>query len=141
MAKTITGDYWLFYDIGRDDKIIKNDIDVERLAEQLHARGGDLRQLLYDACGNAAKPLESGKYRRAWIGEYRDEISKAGGDEELAYTAYLRGRIDELAYDLERELREELPMPEWAEAPDEDDANDDEEGDEGDDDSEDGDDD
>ena len=130
MAKTITGDYWLFYDIGRDDKILKNDIDVARLAEKLHSRGGDLRQLLYEACESAAKPLETGKHRRAWIEEYREEISKAGGDDELAYFAYLRGRIDELAYDLERDLREELPMPDWADIEeDEGDGDDDDEDD------------
>ncbi len=131
MAKTITGDYWLFYDIGRDEKLLKNDIDVATLGEKLVQRGGDLRTAIYEAAESAAKPLESGKHRRAWIEEYQTEISKAGGSDESAYAAYLRGRIDELAYALEEDVREAMPMPEWADR--DDDGEDDEDGDDDDD--------
>lgn len=130
MPERITGDYWYFYEGGRDERLLKCVVDVDDLAKDCIG-GASLREVCADAAKKSAVPLERGKHKRVWLEEYDGEISRAGGDKELAYDAYMRGRIDELAYSLETDVRDALPMPEWAEgAQDDDEDGDDEDEDE-----------
>ena len=99
--------YALFYIEGREEKILKNDIDTAQLAEKF-LDGADLRTLCIDAARVAAKPLEVGRRKKDWIEDSKEDIDEAGGDADKAYANYLEGRVDELASDLESDVIEDL---------------------------------
>ncbi len=108
MAK-IQGDYWQFYLEGRCEKRrLKNDIDEESLMEEMVRMGTPLRDAVLSACVRVAAPLEAGKAKRAWVADHGDEIKEAGGDADAAYSAYLQGRVDDLAQGLEDSVLEAL---------------------------------
>lgn len=100
----ISGKYWDFYIEGREARGLKHDIDIDDVAEKLRPGGATLRDAILAACDAAAKPLDSGKSKRTWIAERTEDIAEAGGNAEEAYRAWLKGRIDELAYMLEPEV-------------------------------------
>jgi hypothetical protein len=96
--------YWDFYVDGREARALKHDIDVDDVANKL--RDGDvaLRDAVLAACVAVAQPLGTSKAKRKWIDEHQDEIAEAGGSAEQAHDAWVRGRVDELAYMLEPEV-------------------------------------
>ena len=117
-------DYIPFYLEGRDAKLLKADIDTQRIAEDVAAGKGTIHELLADAVSKAAKGLDVDKAKRRWIEAWEDEIKEAGGDSEAAHEHFTQGRVDELVYRLEPEVLEDLD-------PDaDDDDDDDEDGDE-----------
>jgi len=125
---TIKGDYWQFYLDGRLEKRqLKSDIDEDALVEEMVRMGAPLRDTISAACDRAAAPLVSGKAKRQWIDEHKDEIKDAGGDSDAAYAAYLLGRTDDLAYDVEEAVIGALDQRFGGEDDDEDAEDDDDE--------------
>ena len=96
--------YVSFYLEGREDRLIKNDIDTDQIAEQVTAGKGTIHALLSAAATAAAEPLRVGRKKREWTEEFESEIKEAGGDQDEAYATYLQGRIDELAHRLEGDV-------------------------------------
>lgn len=96
--------YVCFYLAGRDDRLIKNDIDTDDIAEAVCAGKGTVHELLVKAATAAAEPLRVDRKKRNWIEEWEDEIKEAGGDSDEAYGHYVQGRIDELAHRLEGDV-------------------------------------
>lgn len=135
MAK-IQGDYWQFYLEGRCEKRrLKNDIDEESLMEEMVHMGTPLRDAVLSACARAAAPLEAGKAKRTWVADHGDEIKAAGGDADASYSAYLQGRVDDLAQGLEDSVLEALSQrfgTDDGEDDEEEDDDEDEDGEEGD---------
>lgn len=129
---SIKGDYWQCYLDGRADKLLRNDIDAQQLADDVVGKGGTLRDVVASACNRVAAPMESGRAKQRWVSEAAAFIKTAGGDADAAYAAYLQGRIDKLAVKTERRVVEALEeMFPAGEADDDDDEADDEGEDEG----------
>ena len=123
--------YVVFYLAGRDDRLLKHDIDTEEIARLVLKGKGTIRELLVKAANSAAEPLRVARKKAGWTEEYADEIKEAGGDAEEAYKCYLEGRIDELAYSLEKDVIDELEVELGGDGDDEgdDDEDDDADGD------------
>jgi hypothetical protein len=127
-------DYAFFYLEGREAKVLRADIDTAAIAEQVLAGKGGIHELLHKAVSDAAKGLEVDRQKRRWLADYEDEIKDAGGNGDSAYRHYCDGRIDELVYQLEPEVVEDIGIEIGGE---ETGAEDDDEGEVEDDDSED----
>lgn len=127
---SIKGDYWQCYLDGRADKLLRNDIDAQQLADDVVGKGGTLRDVVASACNRVAAPMESGRTKQRWVSEAAAFIKTAGGDAEAAYAAYLQGRVDKLAAKTERRvveaLEEMFPDGEVEEEEDDDEDEDDE---------------
>lgn len=124
--------YASFYLEGRDDRLLKSDIDVDDIAEQVIAGKGSIHELLVKAATAAAEPLRVDRKKRQWLEDFEDEIKEAGGDAEEAYGTYLSGRIDQLVSQLDDDVVAAMSLELGGEEDDEDEEDDDEE-DEGDD--------
>ena len=116
--------YVFFYLQGREDRLIKNDIDTDEIAEAVTAGKGSIHDLLVKAAAAAAEPLRVDRKKRTWIEDWEDEIKEAGGDSDEAYSTYLQGRIDELAHALDADVVAAMVDP----GEDEDDGDEEEEG-------------
>lgn len=121
--------YAPFYIAGRADRLIKSDVDTEEIAALVLKGNGSIHELLVKAVTEVAAPLRVDRKKKAWYEEYEDEIKEAGGDQEEAYRHYLQGRIDELVFQLEPEVLDELEIslggdPDGDEEHDEDDDDD-----------------
>lgn len=123
-------EYVGFYLVGRDDRLIKNDIDTEDIAQAVLDGKGSIRELIVKAVSAAAEPLRHARKKANWIEEYEDDIKTAGGDKEAAYTHYIDGRMDELALSLERDVVDDLEALTGGDDADDDDDEDPEAGDE-----------
>jgi hypothetical protein len=97
-------EYVTFYLLGRDEKKLKNDIDIDQIAEQVIEGKGTIYELLHKAATVAVAPLREGRRKRDWLEEYESEIKECGGDGEAAYQHYLDGRVDELVVLLDDEV-------------------------------------
>lgn len=98
-------DYAWAYLAGREERLIKNDIDVEQLAEQVLEGKGTVHEVTRAAVSAAAKGLAVDRKKRDWITDYDEEIKgSVGSDSNTAYEHYLEGRIDELTSRLEDEV-------------------------------------
>lgn len=104
----MNADYAFFYLAGREAKLLRTDIDTAAIAEQVLAGKGDIHALLHKAVSDAAKGLEVDRQKRRWLADYEDEIKEAGGDNDVAYRHFCDGRIDELVYQLEPEVVEDI---------------------------------
>jgi hypothetical protein len=100
--------YATFYIEGREDRLLKHDIDTDEIARLVMNGKGSIHELLTKAAKAAAEPLLVARKKRTWIEEFEDEIKTAGGDSEEAYRHYIDGRVDELAFSLERDAVEAL---------------------------------
>ena len=132
--------YAMFYLEGRDERLIKADIDTAELARAVVDGKGTVHEQLRAAVAKAAEPLRVDRKKRQWISDWEEEIDKAGGDKEEAYNHFCEGRIDELIYALEPDVIEEMTTIVTGEddGEDEDEEEDEEEGDDEDDDEEEG---
>lgn len=102
-------DYAWAYLAGREERLIKNDIDVEHLAEQVLEGKGTVHEVTRAAVSAAAKGLAVDRKKRDWIADYDEEIKgSVGSDSNVAYEHYLEGRIDELTSRLEDEVVEAI---------------------------------
>ena len=127
----IKGDYWQCYLDGRDEQLLRNDIDAGALAEQVVSNGGSLRDMVMAECVRIAAPLEGGKAKQRWIKEAEGFIKNANHDADAAYAAYLQGRIDKLATKTERRVIDVLDEMFGDDSEDDDDEDeDDQDGDE-----------
>lgn len=98
-------DYAWAYLEGREERLIKHDIDVEQLAEQVLEGKGSVHEVTRAAVATAAKPLALDRKKREWIADYDESIKgSVGSDSNTAYEHYLEGRIDELTSRLEDEV-------------------------------------
>lgn len=118
--------YVAFYLDGREDRLLKHDIDTVQIAEEVGDGKGSIHELLVKAATSAAEPLRVDRKKRSWLEEYEDEIKEAGGDGELAYQHYIQGRIDEVVHRLDGEVVEELSAMHGEESDDDEDEDDDE---------------
>jgi len=100
--------YATFYIEGREDRLLKHDIDTDEIARLVMNGKGTIHELLLKASKAAAEPLLVARKKRTWIEEFEAEIKTAGGDAEEAYRHYIDGRVDELAFSLEQEVVESL---------------------------------
>lgn len=100
----IKREFWIYYMMGRSEKrLLKTDTTEDDLVTAILAPDAEpLRDVLLEVCRNAAKPLETGKTKRKWLEDHREEIGS--DDPEEAYKAWLHGRVDELAYALEGDV-------------------------------------
>lgn len=101
-------EYAFFYLEGREAKLLKADIDTAAIAERVMAGDGSVHELLHKAVSDAAKGLELDRQKRRWLADSEDEIKEAGGDGDEAYRHYCEGRVDELVYQLEPEVLEDI---------------------------------
>lgn len=102
-------DYAWAYLAGREERLIKNDIDVEQLAEQVLEGKGSVHEVTRTAVAAAAKGLAVDRKKRDWITDYDEEIKgSVGSDSNTAYEHYLEGRIDELTSRLEDDVVEAM---------------------------------
>lgn len=100
--ENITDEYLPFYCQGRAERrLLKHDISESDLVEVI-SKGTPLRRAIEEACERVATPFQTGKSKRLWLLENADDV--AGLDPDLAYKAFLQGRIDELAYVLEPDV-------------------------------------
>lgn len=131
----IKGDYAQFYVDGRDAPLLRStDLSFEEIVAQVVTKGVPFRQAVADACAKIALPHQSGGKKRAWLAENADDIKELGVSADDAYSAFLQGRIDELAYAKERKILEVLvDAVDGDEGDEEDDDEGDEEEEEGDD--------
>lgn len=115
--------YKTFYLLGRDD-IAKADIeiDLDGTIEKV-MEGADMHATTLEICKAA---LVASANRKAFVTENKQEISAAGGDEELAWREYEMGRLDGLRAAMEEDVVEAM----YDETDPEEDEDDDEEDDE-----------
>lgn len=123
----LTPAYVAFYLDGREDRLLKHDIDTVQIAEEVGDGKGSIHEMLVKAATSAAEPLRVDRKKRTWLEEYEGEIKEAGGDGELAYQHYIQGRIDEVVHRLDGEVVEELSSMHGEESDDEDDDDDEDE--------------
>jgi hypothetical protein len=129
----VNRDYAYFYVEGFNEKVMKHDVDTEKLADSVLDGKGTVHEVCVEAARSAARPLEVGRRKKDWIEDYADAIKEAGGDSDQAYQHYLDGRIDCLAADLADDVVQDIE-DEVADGDDEDDDDeDDKEDDDGDD--------
>ncbi len=105
--------YWKFYLDGRDDRRLRNEIDIDAIAAKAWdatepPSGVLLRQLIAQACEAAAAPLDTTRSKNRWLSDHEAEIKEDGLDEQEAYRVWRQGRIDELAYALEEQVLQVL---------------------------------
>lgn len=122
----LKADYMPFYLEGREEKTIKNDIDVDKLAERCLA-GENPRTVVVAAVSGLRTQLEHDKRKKVWLETFTSEIAEAGGDGNEAWRHYCTGRVDELEHALEADVIEAM-ADELDDG--EDDDEDDEDGDE-----------
>lgn len=136
MSKSVPPKYLEFYLDGRDERILKNQIDLGVIAHRLQEPDPpSLRDAVYAAAESVGAAHVSGRTRRKWIDEHSEAIAKADGDGDGAYAAWLQGRVDELAFKLESQIVETLGelLPSQGDGGEDDDDDGDEEEDEDDD--------
>jgi hypothetical protein len=127
----ITAKYWDFYVEGREARTLKLDrIYPEDIANKLRAGETTLRDAILAACESIALLSVSSGSKRTWISRHEAAIAEAGGDAEAAHMAWIRGRIDELAYVVEPEVISALSDEEEELLSDSDDDEDGEDGEE-----------
>lgn len=120
--------YACFYLEGREDRVLRSDIDTLEIAQLVIDGKGEIHDLVKKAAAAAAEPLRVDRKKRRWIEDSAEEIKLAGGSNEDAYAHYLDGRIDELVYRLEGDVVEDIGSLISDEEPgDEDDAEDEDE--------------
>lgn len=103
--------YVPFYIEGREAKALKNDIDTMAIAEDVSAGKGTIHELLHKAATAIATAAGADRSKRTWLEENEDEIKAAGGDKDEAWAHYRDGRIDELVYQLEPDVIQDLDDP------------------------------
>jgi hypothetical protein len=134
---SIRGKYWGFYIEGRDTRLLKHQIDEEVIVKDMVGSGKPLRDIVLATCTSVAAPLSAGRVRQKWITSHGKEIAEAGGDEDAAYSAFMQGQIDELAYAIEPIIVGELRGDDEEEDDDDDDEDEDDESEDEEDDDED----
>jgi hypothetical protein len=97
-----------FYVLGREARLLPDEVDVEQLALGVLNRGGSVRDAAYKAAETVGDPHRTGRSKTRWIREEETEIADAGADPEGAYSQFMQGRIDSLACAIEHDLVEEL---------------------------------
>lgn len=127
VISTMKAAYACFYLEGREDRVLRSDIDTEEIAQRVLDGKGDIHDLVKKAAAAAAEPLRIDRKKRRWIEDSADEIKAAGGDNEEAYNHYLDGRVDELVYRLESDVLEDIGALISDEDPDDDEDVEDEE--------------
>lgn len=133
--KDMQASYAFFYIEGRDEKLLKHDIDTEEIAKAVLAGKGSIHELAHKAATTAAEPLRIDRKKNLWMDNYEDDIKTAGGDTEAAYEHYLAGRIDELTTRLETEIVSDITVEACGdEDGDDEEEDDDDDGGDGDDD-------
>lgn len=98
-----------FYLDGREDVReggVSVDVSVIALAKDACADDGELRTVVHAAATAAVRPLES--ERTDWIAENKKMLKADGYDGVLAFDAFQRGRIDELAHIIEPDVTEAM---------------------------------
>ena len=112
---TTNSAYWHFYLMGRNDRRLRSDLDVDKLAlqasekvkaEDWKAMGAAIRAVVTDACELAARSLEGNRARNRWLSDHEDQIKEDGLDELEAWKIWRQGRVDELAHATEDEVLE-----------------------------------
>jgi len=112
--------HYLFYVMGRREKRLpKIDLDEADLAKGILktstssacADRSCLRMTIFEACRKATESWAMGRRRRVWLEENASLVAvtdgSPGGSED-AYSAWLAGVTDELAYALEEGVLAEL---------------------------------
>lgn len=128
--KLIPG-YAFFYLEGREERLLKADIDTAEIAKAVVESGGTIHERLHEAASKAAEPLRVDRKKRQWLEDYEDDIKTMGGNADHAYEHWCEGRVDELVSSLEGEVVDEMTAIVHGE---EDDDDEDEEGEDEDDD-------
>lgn len=105
--KLIAG-YAPYYLEGREERLLKVDIDTAEIARLVIEEGGSLHDRLHEAVSKAAGTLAVDRKKRQWIADCEDDIRAAGHNNDHAYEAWCEGRIDELVGSLESEVLEEM---------------------------------
>ncbi len=99
MLTTFEPKYLFFYLRGREaDKPRNLKLDLEEISENALKGPDCVHTVLTKAVDIALKPYEQGEKRKTFAADYEEDIFEAGGDGELAYTHYHRGRIDQIVY-------------------------------------------
>lgn len=93
--------YMDFYLDGRraGSKAFDPDIDLDLVADRILEKGETPHQALLEMVTDAAKHLEVGPERKAWIDKHRREIQ--GLDADTAYRHYVQGLIDDSVAELD----------------------------------------
>ena len=101
-------EFIFFYLEGRDARLLRNDIDLEKLATDVCNGQGTVYEVLHLAAEDAAKEIRSERHKKKFADSYDDEIAEVGNDVTTAYEHFVNGRIDELVFRLEPDLTEAL---------------------------------
>lgn len=114
---TISPKYIEFYLAGRADEEDSDEedsiapeskVDVGDLAQFCAQGPDDFHTTIVRFLGSFVAPLEVGTEKRDWIAENHAAIKASGGDGSIAYRHYLKGLIDQCAFELEQEVCVEL---------------------------------
>lgn len=98
--------YIAFYLDGRDERLLKHDIDAEELAKKVLDGKGSIHAVTLAAATEASTALVAKK--RQWCRDHDDEIQACGGDADKAHAHYVQGKIDEVVDTLEPTVLEEI---------------------------------
>ncbi len=127
--------YLPFYLEGRNyPKLLKHHLDIDDLVDLILATNSkSLNAVIRESCAEAAKKLETGKVKKAWLAEHAAEIGGVGtldadGAAAKSYQAWVDGRIDELAYATETGVIDAMNDRFGGESEDEEDDEDEEDG-------------
>src|SRR5262249_61853265 len=91
--------HWKFYLDGRGERrLLRSPLTEDEIAKDLETNGGDVRSKILEVATRAALPVEGGRKRSEWVAVHSEDLQQSGVSGEIAYAAYLKGRIDELAY-------------------------------------------
>ena len=106
----IQGKYWEFYFAGRELRRLPEvpDFDEGRQIEEMVSTGGVLREVVHAACAACVTKWATPRRRKDWESDNASDIEVAGGDPDLAWSAYLGGVTDELSNKAEPEALELL---------------------------------
>lgn len=94
-----------FYLLGRDDAPTISTVDRRSVADILIKTGGDLRSLVHDRCAAAARGEGKRGIERLKSGFLEDneqDLTDPAG--EADFQAWLAGRADQLAVEVERDV-------------------------------------
>lgn len=106
----IQGRYWEFYFTGRELRRLPAvpDLSADQQIEKMIKGGGVLREVVHAACAACVAQWATARRRKDWERDHDPGIVSAGGDKDLAWSAYLEGVTDELFQKAEPEALELL---------------------------------
>ena len=109
MPNVIDQKCWDFYLEGREERALRNDLSEAHIAAQVRKQSiASPREVIMAACEKVGELFDTGRVKRKWLADHGEEIKAQGCDGEKAYHAWMRGRIDELAYSVESNVLAEM---------------------------------